>query len=68
MEEDRRRKKTGSRERKRDCRGVTGRWRKKGGHARVPPYSLSFIFSPGLYIFDTASLIHDPNSKPKSIV
>ena len=48
IEDERRRKKMGSRARgERECRGGCGRWRRKEGHARIykfaHPYSLSLI-------------------------
>ena len=69
MEEERRRKKKSSREREMSCsgRGVARRKKEKekglSEITKMPPFY--FVFVPNCSILDTASLVHNPNSKPK---
>jgi len=62
---------TSSRERKRETIGLSRVRRKKERGSRAiyqnaPPLLYSFV--PSWFIFDTANLIRNPNSKPKSII
>jgi len=67
--EDERRKKKSREERERGCQdGGHDREEKEKGGCAQSLNCPSLFFIPNYFIIDTASLIRNPNSKPKSII